>query len=167
MHGIAVYVLHAPFVLTLRGLALWFQAPAVDAAAPNGDLYAGGIFVTIDGVAANRVARWDGASWLPLGAGVSNSGWPVTVSWMTARPGGGVIVGVSFSNAGGLSALCVAQWNGSAWSSLSSGTNGLVTSLHTLSNGYVIATGSFSQAGGVAVADRRWSPKHFVGQVGR
>lgn len=126
-------------------------------AMPNGDLYAGGIFVTIDGVAANGVARWDGAHWLPLGAGVTNSGWPGTVSSMTARPGGGIIVGGSFSSAGGLSALCVAQWHGSAWSSLSAGTNGLVTSLNTLSNGDVIAAGSFSQAGGVAVARvARW-----------
>jgi hypothetical protein len=164
VHGIAVYVLHAPFVLTLRGLALWFPAPA---AAPNGDLYVGGIFVTIDGVTANGVARWDGANWLQLGAGVTNSSWPGTVSPMTARPGGGVIVGGSFSNAGGLSALCFAQWNGSAWSSLSSGTNGLVTSLNTLSSGDVIAAGSFSQAGGVAVAVRPWSPKHLLGQVGR
>ena len=37
---------------------------AVLALAADGDvLYAGGAFTTIGGVAANRVARWDGSAW--------------------------------------------------------------------------------------------------------
>jgi len=34
-------------------------------------LYAGGTFTTAAGVAANRIARWDGVSWNALGAGMS------------------------------------------------------------------------------------------------
>jgi len=32
-------------------------------------LYAGGAFLTAGGVAANRIARWDGSSWSPLRGG--------------------------------------------------------------------------------------------------
>ncbi len=44
---------------------------------PDGSLYAGGDFTTAGGVAANHIARWDGAtsSWHPLGSGM-NSGIP-------------------------------------------------------------------------------------------
>jgi hypothetical protein len=36
---------------------------------PNGDVYIGGSFTTIDGVAYNRIARWDGEQWNTLGPG--------------------------------------------------------------------------------------------------
>jgi hypothetical protein len=32
-------------------------------------LYAGGDFTTAGGVAANRIAKWDGSSWRPSAAG--------------------------------------------------------------------------------------------------
>jgi hypothetical protein len=34
------------------------------------NLYVGGAFATIGGVAANSVAKWDGAAWSPLGSGI-------------------------------------------------------------------------------------------------
>src|SRR5262245_21143775 len=39
---------------------------------PNGDLVAGGEFTTIGGVGANRIARWDGEVWSPIGTGMAN-----------------------------------------------------------------------------------------------
>src|SRR5262245_51563396 len=36
-------------------------------------LYVGGLFTNAGGVAANRIVRWNGASWTPLGGGTS--GW--------------------------------------------------------------------------------------------
>ena len=48
-----------------------FCFPTVHALAVRGkDLYAGGNFLSISGVAANRVARWDGTKWSALGNGV-------------------------------------------------------------------------------------------------
>jgi len=43
-------------------------------------LYAGGDFVTASGVAVNRIAKWTGATWLPVGVS----------SLMGSDPGGGV-----------------------------------------------------------------------------
>jgi hypothetical protein len=42
-------------------------------------LYAGGIFTTAGGAAANRIARWDGASWSPLGSGANDAVEALTV----------------------------------------------------------------------------------------
>lgn len=132
-------------------------------AMPNGDLYAGGGFVTIGQTVVNGVARWDGTDWLPLGLGVGNLGWPGTVSSMTALPSGEIVVGGSFSAAGGLPANCIAQWDGAVWSPVGSGTNGTVASLQTLPNGDVVAAGSFSQAGGVAAAHvARWDGSNWT-----
>ena len=36
-------------------------------------LYAGGHFTTAGGVAANRIAKWDGSSWTALGSGLNGS----------------------------------------------------------------------------------------------
>jgi hypothetical protein len=40
---------------------------------PDGMLYAGGDFVTADGAAAYRVAKWNGGGWAPIGAGLGGS----------------------------------------------------------------------------------------------
>ena len=40
---------------------------------PSGDaLYAGGLFTSAGGAAADRVARWDGTTWAALGGGVND-----------------------------------------------------------------------------------------------
>lgn len=36
----------------------------------NNELIAGGYFLTVGGVAVNRIARWDGFAWQPLGSGM-------------------------------------------------------------------------------------------------
>lgn len=55
---------------------------------PNGDLVAGGDFTTAGGVAANRIARWDGTAWSPLGTGMDDS-----VGALTILPNGDLIAG--------------------------------------------------------------------------
>jgi hypothetical protein len=42
-------------------------------------LYAGGDFTVAGGVAANRIAKWDGSSWTPLGSGMSDAVFALTV----------------------------------------------------------------------------------------
>ena len=37
-----------------------------------GGVYVGGQFTTAGGVAASRIARWDGSSWSALGTGMDN-----------------------------------------------------------------------------------------------
>ena len=51
------------------GSTPWYKVHALavfdDGSGPA--LYVGGLFETIGGVAANNIAKWDGATWSPLG----------------------------------------------------------------------------------------------------
>jgi hypothetical protein len=132
---------------------------------PNGDIIAGGFFDTADGQRARNIARWNGFSWVPLGQGIGgtaltgpNGTLQVTVKALTTRPNGDLIAAGDFTTAGTVTANRIARWNGSAWSPLGSGINGVVYALTTLPNGDIIAGGNFTNAGGVPVNNiARWN----------
>lgn len=86
------------------------------AVAPNGDLYVGGDFTKAGGVEARNIARWDGRSWHPLGAGVDGR---VTA---LAAHGAALYVGGKFNTAGDLDANRLARWDGNSWSLVGNGT---------------------------------------------
>jgi hypothetical protein len=102
-----------------------------DGAGPHAPaLYVGGQFTLAGGVAVNHIAKWDGSSWSDVGGGVSGVNPPVV--WAMAAfdedgPGPGAaklwISGV-FLNAGGVSAVRIARWNGTVWSALPPGEDG-------------------------------------------
>jgi hypothetical protein len=71
--------------------------------------------VTIEGIAANRIAKWNGSSWSSLGTGVDGY-----VSAL-AMSGPDLYAGGSFSTAGGSPANMIAKWNGTNWTALGSG----------------------------------------------
>ena len=110
-------------------------------------LYAGGDFTSAGGVAANRVAKWDGSSWAPLAGGTSG-----TVQALTVFDDGGgeaLYAGGWFSTSGG--ALRVAKWDGSSWTALGSGMNLPVFALTVFDDGggsALYAGGDFTIAGG-------------------
>ena len=81
-----------PFSIAVSALAVFD-----DGGGPA--LYAGGYFTTAGGVSANRVAKWDGSSWSPLGSGVTSAVRALTVF----DDGGGpaLYVGGDFTMAGG------------------------------------------------------------------
>ncbi|MBV6406141.1 MAG: T9SS type A sorting domain-containing protein [Flavobacteriales bacterium] len=72
----------------------------------NGGLLLAGAFTTAGGVAATRVALWDGASYSALGSGVSGA------AECAVAHNGMLYLGGSFE--GGMADLAV--WDGSAWS---------------------------------------------------
>ena len=90
--------------------------------AGNGDLYAGGAFTLAGGAAANNVAKWNGSAWSAVGTGVGN-GANERVYALAVAGNGDVYVGGFFVNAGGVAANNIVKWNGTAWSSLGTGTN--------------------------------------------
>ena len=45
------------------------------------DLYIGGIFSIAGGVMVNNVAKWNGAAWSPLGAGLGTGGFSTSMPW--------------------------------------------------------------------------------------
>jgi hypothetical protein len=137
------------------------------AVAGNGDVYVGGEFTQAGGVAASRVAKWNGTAWSSLGAGLTdatNSNF-VYVEALAVAANGDVYAGGNFTQAGGVAANNVAKWNGTAWSPLGTGLAGdatgsyvYVSALVVASNGDLYVGGEFAQAGGVAANNvARWN----------
>lgn len=98
-------------------------------AASGGNLFVGGEFTTVFNpggvpVTVNRIARWDGSEWLPLGAGVAGGGFPPFGGPMVraiAVSGEDVFIGGRFQSADGITVNNVARWNGFEWSPLGQG----------------------------------------------
>ena len=111
------------------------------------EVYAGGSFTSAGGVAANRIAKWDGSNWSALGEGLSSSHssscHAIAISGMEVYAGG------YFTTAGGVAANCIAKWDGSNWSALGSGLDDRCLSI-AISGTEVYAGGYFTTAGGVA-----------------
>lgn len=115
-------------------------------------VYVAGDFTTVGGsVSATRIAKWDGATWSPLGDGLDGPAYALTVFDDGAGPA--LYAGGVFLTAGGASASYVARWDGIAWSSLGTGTNGPVYALAMYDDGSgpaLYAGGDFTVSGGVS-----------------
>ncbi|HYF16206.1 MAG TPA: hypothetical protein VD971_14160 [Phycisphaerales bacterium] len=128
---------------------------------PNGDVLAAGSFTNIGGVAANRVAVWNGAAWAPLGSGIGGAG--ANVFAVGVLPNGDVVAGGQFTTAGGLGVTNIARWNGFAWSAMSSGISGTVQSIEVAQNGDVYVGGQFQNASGALVNNiTRWNGANWL-----
>jgi uncharacterized delta-60 repeat protein len=121
---------------------------------PDGDILAGGSFTSAGGTPANNIARYrpsDG-TWSALGSGVWEDPLEaLSVTAIAVLPGGDVLVGGTFTEAGGLPAQNIARYNPvtNVWSALGAGTNGGVSSLLCLPDGDVVVGGSFTMADGL------------------
>ena len=125
-------------------------------------LFVAGSFTEISGVAADRVARWNGALWSPL-AGLTGEGVDGRANALAVFDDGNgpeLYVGGHFDNAGGVTVNGIAKWDGSDWSALAgpSGTgvgpsSGVlaITVYDDGSGAALYAGGFFDTAGGVAV----------------
>ena len=143
--------------------------PYVSALAVSGStLYAGGDFTKAGIVTAKCIAQWNGSTWSVLGStpgvsGTGGSGYGPYVSVLTVS-GTTLYAGGDFATAGGVAnTTCIAQWNGSAWSSLGTGMDGAVSAL-AVSGSTLYVGGSFTAAGGTAAnyiaqwSGTAWSP---------
>jgi uncharacterized protein (DUF849 family) len=131
---------------------------------PGGDVIVGAGFVYADGVSVTTgISRYNPSTgvWSALGSGINNG----DVYALAVLPGGDVIVGGSFTIAGGVAANYIARYNPSSgvWSALGPGTNIDVYALAVLPGGDVIVGGAFTTAGGVS-ANRiaRYNPSTDV-----
>lgn len=127
-------------------------------------LYAGGNFTHAGQMPAAAIARWDGTSWTPLGAGISGGTQPAVASMEVFDPDGPgpaapeLYGGGMFTTAGSVAATNVARWNGSAWSGLGNGLVGSVNALCRFDQDgsgpepeRLVVGGSFDTAGGIQV----------------
>lgn len=99
------------------------------------ELYAAGSFSGIDGTSANHVARWNGTTWSPLGAGLTNTGSESARTLALYDDGVQRVlyVGGPFQGAGGITSPGLIAWDGAAWQAVAPPTWGSfadVTSLY-------------------------------------
>ncbi len=135
-------------------------------------LYVGGRFLSIDGVPANRVAKWDGESWSALGSGITGPGLSTSVMSMAAFDDGSgeqlYVAGQTFDTAGGAPADRVARWNGASWSPVGDGfANGIVWGLEVFDDGNgeaLYAFGTFTMSGSDTVSKvAKWNGASWEG----
>jgi hypothetical protein len=110
----------------------------------NGELIVAGSFASAGGVTVNNIARWNGASWQPLGSPAGTSS-PV---FALAVYNNELIACGNFTSAGGAPASRIARWNGSQWQPLGGGLNGAALGLAVLGNNLYVG-GDFTLAGSV------------------
>jgi hypothetical protein len=131
----------------------------INALVSSGDyLYVGGNFIAAGGQPLSLVARWDGAAWSGLGAGIHNEGYDSVLS-LAATADGGVYIGGSYLFAADLRVDNIAFWNGADWRALGGGliksdygdTPAVTYALTQDEAGRVYAGGDFRVAGGVKV----------------
>lgn len=128
----------------------------------DGDLIAGGGFITADGQTVNNIARWDGSNWQSMGDGMDNA-----VLGLTVFEDDLIAVG-TFRHAGGEQAQYVARWNGTEWQPMASGMNGSVSAVEVFGSDLIIG-GVFKSIGGQAATrvarwdGTGWQPMGTVG----
>jgi hypothetical protein len=123
----------------------------------SGPVFAGQ-FTWIAGVDANYVARWNGTTMEPLGAGMDS-----TIRALAIYDGE-LIAGGDFTTADGATANHLARWNGSAWQELGGGTDGRVDCLEVF-DGALIVGGEFTRVGGSTAVGyiARWDGSNWSG----
>jgi hypothetical protein len=121
-----------------------------DVAYAGSFLYVAGQFTSVNGTAANGLARWDGNAWSSVG--FNGVAFGLTVS------GSSLFVGGAFamSDSSGVVMTNIGLWDGSAWHALGGGlgisNSGYVRSL-VFNGGLLCAGGSFTNSASQAVTN--------------
>jgi hypothetical protein len=120
----------------------------------NGNLIAGGLFLSAGGVPANNIASWDGTSWSALGGGMGGIFYQYVFA--LAVYNGNLIAGGYFTTSDGMPTNGMAKWDGTSWSGMGGGLwyPANVYGAHTfcLYGPDLIVGGLFTSAGSVGAA---------------
>ena len=128
----------------------------------NGKLIVGGRIKVAGSTRVNNIAAWDGINWTALGTGVTGYEYSMPEVRSLAIFESKLIVGGTFTDAGGVVANNVAVWDGSIWSTLGPGFNGQVRAL-AVNHGQLIAGGEFNSSGSAAISHlARWDGTNWL-----
>ena len=111
-------------------------------------LYAGGSFSEAQLGAGNRIAKWNGQSWSPLGSGMNDQ--VLSLGVFDDGNGAALYAGGWFTTAGGLEAKGIARWDGASWSPLGGGVDAQAQAIMPFDDGSgpaLFVGGNFGFAG--------------------
>ena len=133
------------------GVNSWVLALTVFDDGSGPALFAAGRFTRPGTGNGHKIVKWDGASWTSLGLGLD--GEIRALTGFQGDNGPQIIAGGSFlTTAENATAKRIAVWNGTTWTELAGGFNGLVNALITFDEGtgpVVYAAGDFNVVNGV------------------
>ena len=145
-----------------------FDALVDFARLPDDRIVVGGQFTAMNGVSAENVASWNGATWSAVAGGVQG-----TVRGTEVAPDGSLIVFGALTSAGGVAgvpAQRAARLINGVWTDMSAGATD-VRDMTTTAQGDILAVGRFTSllglppgTAGVGVA--RWDGQTWVGITG-
>jgi hypothetical protein len=121
----------------------------------NGNLIVAGYFNEAGGVAAQRIAQWNGSAWTALGSGIPDDAYLHGPHCMAVY-GGHLVVAGRFYEAGGIAVDHIAFWDGASWYATGEGVAGSAfTDILTLLvyDGSLVIGGSFTEAGGISASN--------------
>jgi hypothetical protein len=128
------------------GAALYLTELEVHDDGGGSALFVTGNFQAIGGIAANRIAKWNGHTWSALAGGLNDYAYAMEATDDTAEPG--LYVGGVFTVAGDVTANGIARWDGRQWHALGGGI-GPSTEGAAVSNG-VFALADFASSSSAA-----------------
>lgn len=118
----------------------------------NGQLIAGGLFNTISGQPASRVAAWDGSAWVSLGSSDwQNYGYPGGSVVSLAVYNGNLYAGGNFDAIGGNSIGYIAVWDGASWLDVGGGLDAPIEKMIVYDNKLIVG-GYMERAGNITVS---------------
>ncbi len=109
------------------------------------DIYVGGGFITVNGVTVNKIVKWNGSSWSALGNGLPPASSMINGPNL-AVAGNQLIASGDFTSATGGPGDRIARWNGTTWTTMSTGLNADANAL-LAAGGDIFAGGPFTTAG--------------------
>ena len=103
-----------------------------------------GAQLMVAGNIAGGMAAWDGTSWSFLGGGANNTIISLAAFDVGFGSGPKLFAGGHFDSAGGVAALRIASWDGSAWSALGDGVSAAPSSLCMFDDGSGVGPALFA-----------------------
>lgn len=146
------------------GILDTFARPAAvyDLAKHGTNLFAAGVFINSGPVGTTNLARWNGASWEPVGHGVAGGAgyylWNGEtyeeysgVAYTLCSTPTGLLVGGDFTQASGMAVTNLARWDGTNWLAMGVASAGSINGIFPDGTNYIVL-GYFSQIGGISAS---------------
>lgn len=108
------------------------------------NIYLGGSFDEVQGIAAKNIARWNSSQgWMALGAGLEADAHEISIYSLAVTDNGTLYAGGTFTKSGDREVIAIAWWDGLSWEALGNVSAGVCRTIAV--EGDNVYTGSFRE----------------------